>query len=333
VSLDKYYRQLELPGTASSADVKRAYRRLRAKYHPDRNKGREATVEPVFKRVQEAFEILIGEREPPVSRPVAASAEGRGKQTRSGEHRDPPPMRGANCLVELFVPLEAAIHGGEIDASYPVSGACRQCLERVSQCGSCYGSGKSVSGIRCAACAGTGRPLATDPCPTCLGTGVRTYRKSETVRIPPGTWDGQRLVVEGGGHPGLNGGPSGDVVFSVVILCGLAFRRNGPNIACEIQVDFVTATLGGSFEARILGRAHQIAIPPNTQAGTTIRLPGQGLTDRNGLRGDLTLQLALAVPSAASHLSDDERQRLREMFANAERRAMQAFVPRSQDNS
>lgn len=76
VSLDEYYRRLELPDTASPADVKRAYRRLRAKYHPDRNKGREATVEPVFKRIQEAFEILIGERKAPMAVPASDASSG-----------------------------------------------------------------------------------------------------------------------------------------------------------------------------------------------------------------------------------------------------------------
>jgi len=336
VGLDEYYRRLELPDTASPDDVTRAYRRLRAKYHPDRNKGRESIVEPAFKRVQEAFEILIGKREPRVPGPAAASASAsasasagsRGKTAPSREHRGLP-TRGASCLVRLFVPLEAAIHGGEVDVSYPLNGPCRECQERVSQCARCGGSGRSVSGMRCTACAGTGRPLTSDGCPTCLGTAVMTYRKSETVRIPPGAWDGQRLVVEGAGHPGLNGGPSGDAIFSVVIACGSAFRRNGLNLACEVQVDFVTATLGGNFEAQILGRVLQITIPPNARAGSTIRLLRHGLTDRNGSRGDLTLQLVLAMPAAVSHLSDHERQMLREMFADAEHRATQAIPPRS----
>lgn len=329
MSLDEYYRRLELPDTASPADVTRAYRRLRAKYHPDRNKGRESIVEPVFKRVQEAFEILIGKRAPRVSGPVAASAGSRSKEAPSREHRGPPPTRGASCPIRLFVPLEAAIHGGEVEVSYPVNGPCRQCQERVSQCARCCGSGQSVSGTRCTACLGTGRPLASDWCPTCLDAAVMTYRKCETVRIPPGAWDGQRLVVEGAGHPGPNGGPPGDAIFSVVIACGSAFRRNGLNLACDVQVDFVTATLGGSFEAQILGRALRMAIPPNAHPGSTIRLLRHGLTDRNGSRGDLTLQLVLTMPAAVSHLTDDERQRLREMFADAERRATQAVPPRS----
>lgn len=290
-------------------------------------------VEPVFKRVQEAFEILIGKREPreprvPGPAAAAASAGSRGKAAQSREHHWPS-TRGASCLVRLFVPLEAAIHGGEVDVSYPVNGPCRQCQERVSQCARCHGSGQSVSGMRCTACVGTGRPLASDWCPACLGTAVMTDRKSETVKVPPGAWDGQRLVVEGAGHPGLNGGPSGDAVFSVVIACGSAFRRKGLDLACEVQVDFVTATLGGIFEAQILGRSLRMTISPNAHPGSTIRLLRHGLTDRNGSRGDLTLQLVLTMPAAVSHLNDNERQRLREMFADAQRRATQEIPPRS----
>ncbi|WP_144150251.1 DnaJ C-terminal domain-containing protein [Paraburkholderia sp. BCC1885] len=329
MSLEEYYRRLDLPETASQADVKRAYRRLRAKYHPDRNKGREVSVEPVFKRIQEAFEILTGKRKAPL---VTASASTAGSErypdTAAREPRSGPPMRGANCLVELFVPLEAAIHGGEVEVSYAVNGPCRQCQQRGSECAPCYGSGQSVSGRRCSACGGTGRPPATDQCSMCRGSGIGTYRKSEAVKVPAGAWDGQRLVVEGGGHPGANGGPWGDAIFSVVIVCGADFHRDGLNLACEIQVDFVTATLGGSIEVPILGQPLQIAIAPNAHAGSTIRLPKRGLADRNGMRGDLTLQLVLTMPAAASYLSDDERQRLREMFADAERRAMHVAAPR-----
>ena len=330
VSLDEYYRRLELPETASPADVTRAYRRLRAKYHPDRNKGSESLVEPVFKRVQEAFEILIGKREPRVARPMptSTSAGSRGKAAPSREHRGPP-ARGASCLIRLFVPLEAAIHGGEVDVSYPVSGPCQQCQDRVSQCAHCYGSGQSVSGTRCAACVGTGRPLASHLCPACLGAAAMTYRKSETVKVPPGAWDGQRLVVEGAGHPGPNGGPPGDATFSVVIACGSAFRRDGLNLACDVQVDFVTATLGGYFEAHILGHALRLTISPNAHRGSTIRLLRHGLTDSIGTRGDLTLRLVLTMPAAVSHLTENERQALREMFAHAQRRATQAVPPRS----
>ena len=333
MSVDEYYRRLNLPGTASPADVKRAYRRLRAKYHPDRNKGRESIVEPVFKRIQEAFEILTGERKPPVRSPVGASAVDRDKEAPSHGRRGGPPMRGANCLIELFVPLEAAIHGGEVEASYPVKGPCLQCQERAAQCARCYGSGLSAAGARCLDCGGTGRPPTSEPCPTCLGTGSRTYRKSEAVKVPQGAWDGQRLVLEGGGHPGPNGGPAGDAICSVVIVCDAGFSRNGQNLACDIHVDFVTAMLGGSFDAQILGHALRLEIPPNAHAGSTIRLPGHGLTHRNGSRGDLTLHLVLAMPAAASHLTDDERQRLREIFADAERRARHAVPGLAQDNS
>lgn len=313
VSLDEYYRRLELPDTASPADVKRAYRRLRAKYHPDRNKGREATVEPVFKRIQEAFEILIGERKAPMavpaSEPAAPSPEpararawdwqwawgANASPEKEPEHRtyrSGPPMRGANCMTELFVPVEAAIHGGRVEVSYGVKGPCDHCHGHVR-----------------------GR------CPACCGKGMVSYRKCETVEVAPGAWDGQRVTVEGAGHLGANGGPAGDAIFSVVIVCSTAFRRDGLNIACDIEVDFMTAMLGGSYEAHVFGRPLPITIEPNSGSDAMIRLRAQGLSDRNGARGDLTLRVALTMPAAAIHLTEQERDRLREIFAQAQRRA------------
>lgn len=306
MSLDHYYRQLDLPSTASPADIKRAYRRLRAKYHPDRNKGREASVEPLFKRIQEAFEILTGERKAPIashSQPAPTQAGERYREAPPREPREPreprnrPPMRGANCIAELFVPLEAAIYGGDVQASYIVNGPCSHC----------HGHGS----IRC---------------PVCRGTRITALRKSEVIAIAPGAWDGQRLVVEGAGHPGAHGGAAGDAIFKVVIVCSSAFRRDGLNVACEVQVDCVTAILGGAFEAQVLGRQLQVTVAPNSQAGTAIRMRGLGLSDRHGSRGDLTVKLALCLPASTANLTDDERERLRELFAAAHRRAMQSIA-------
>ncbi|MGN6316628.1 DnaJ C-terminal domain-containing protein [Trinickia sp.] len=306
MSLDEYYRRLELPGTASPAEVKRAYRRLRAKYHPDRNKGREATVEPAFKRVQEAFEILIGERKAPVapSHSAPAPAQAREKERAREREKEPeteappreprsrPPMRGANCMTELFVPLETAIHGGEVEANYTVKGPCDRCQGHAS-----------------------------NRCPACHGTRIAIHRKSATVAIAAGAWDGQRIVVEGAGHPGSNGGAAGDAILSIAIVCSSAFRRDGLNLACEIQVDFVTAMLGGKLDVPVLGQPRQVTIPPNSQSGDTLRLRGQGLADRNGLRGDLMLQLVLTMPREAAHLTEEDRLSLRDMFARAQRRS------------
>jgi len=297
VSLDQYFRRLELPSTASPVEIKRAYRRLRAKYHPDRNKGREASVEPVFKRIQEAFEILIGERKAPMPSPQHGPAPAREKERDASppEPRSRPPMRGADCAAELFVPLEAAIYGGEVEATYMTKGPCLQCQGHASH-----------------------------RCPLCRGARVVAQRKRQTVKISPGAWDGQRYVVEGGGYAGVHGGVAGDAIFTVVIVCSAAFRRDGLNIACDIEVDFVKAVLGGVVETQVLGRALQVNIAPNVRSGSAIRLRGEGLTDRNGVRGDLTLNLALVMPAEASHLTDEERQRLHEMFAAARQRAMRA---------
>ncbi len=328
-SLAEYYRRLELPVTASSADVKRAYRRLRARYHPDRHKGREASVEPAFKRIQEAFEILAGKRAAPPStvsgssEPSPPPAHARADAAASPVHRGPP-LRGANCAVELFVPLEAALHGGDVEAGYAVKGPCRACQGRSACCAHCGGSGRLPSGMRCGACAGTGRPVSRSGCADCLGSGIAAARVTRTVAVAAGAWDGQRLVVEGAGHPGVNGGPAGDAIFTVAIVCGPGVRRDGLNLACELPVDFVTATLGGPYDAHVLGGARRLSIAPNAQPGSTLRLIGDGLADRSGARGTLTLHLVLTMPAGAAHLNADERHRLREMFAQAQRRAARA---------
>ncbi|WP_321897347.1 DnaJ C-terminal domain-containing protein [Paraburkholderia heleia] len=307
MSFEEYYRRLRLPETASPAEIKRAYRQLRAEYHPDRNKGREAAVEPVFKLIQEAFEILSGRRVAPAARTTGAA--GPASKTRNGEapprqRRAAPPMRGANCLVELFVPLEVALNGGGVQARYPVKGPCPACEQedRGALCEQCH------------------------------GTGVKTWRKSEVVEIPRGAWDGQRLVVAGGGHPGVGGGPSGDATFSVSIVCGPGFTRNGLDLACELPIECVTAMLGGSVQAKILGRTFEVDIPANANARAPIRLPGVGLADRHGVRGNLTLHLVLTMPAAAAHLTGAERQQLRDMFADAAHRASLSPGAGSQGN-
>ncbi len=354
VSLDEYYRRLHLPGNASPADVKRAYRRLRAKYHPDHNQGEESKVEAEFKRIQEAFEILSGEREPPsgVRAPSPDSARKAEPSPREqprehsasagqaqgakwsasgtwrayGSHDGPLPARGANRHDKLYVPVEIALNGGDVPTSYQVTEVCRRCHGMssrftVEQCSDCGGVGRLAGGARCGACAGTGRSTRNQWCPTCQNTGSENYWKTDTVSVPAGTWDGQKLVMPGGGFPGPNGGAAGDAILSVVVLCGSDFHRDGLNLTGSLHVDFVTATLGGPFDAKVLGRDLRIVIPPNAQQGSLIRLPAHGLSDGSGNRGDLRLHLVLAMPPAVEHLTSEQRQLFGEMFAEAARRS------------
>lgn len=350
MSLDEYYERLGLPSAASAAEIKRAYRRLRAQYHPDRNKGDELAVEPMFKGVQEAFEVLTGLRPAPMRAESASSAGPRRTEVRptrtpvdeprrgaaatgSGAWSDyyrasggPMPVRGANRHTQLHVPLDVALNGGEVLASYQVSETCRQCRgtsarATVLPCSSCAGYGTAYDGASCAACGGQGRMKNAHWCANCQSKGVEYQTKSQPVTVPPGAWDGQRIVVPGGGFPGVHGGQPGDATFTVVIVCGPGFQREGLHVSGELEVDFVTATLGGSFAARILGRELDIAIPANARHGSTIRLPARGLSDAAGNQGELRLRIVLVMPNAASHLNEEERRRFRELFAMAATRA------------
>ena len=353
VSLDEYYERLGLPNAASAAEIKRAYRRLRAQYHPDRNKGDESAVEPMFKGVQEAFEILTGQRQAPLRsepayadgmrrtdmRPARAPADDPRRGTGATDAGSwsnyyrasggPMPVRGANRHTQLHVPLDVALNGGEVLASYQVSETCRQCRgtsarASVMSCASCAGYGTTYDGASCAVCGGQGRMKNAHWCAKCQSKGVEYHTKSQPVTVPCGAWDGQRIVVPGGGFPGVHGGQPGDATFTVVIVCGPGYQREGLHLSGELEVDFVTATLGGGCSAKILGRDMDLTVPANAQPGSTIRLPAQGLSDASGNRGELRLRVVLVMPEAASHLTEEERRRFRELFAIATQRARSA---------
>lgn len=351
-NLDEYYKRLGLPNAASPAEIKRAYRRLRAKYHPDRNKGDESAVEPAFKRVQEAFEILTGKREPLSRTPAASHAHERAAEAR---HRSPAPqdaartarpasnpwagfassgplpVRGANRHTQLYVPIEVAMNGGDVPASYQVTATCRQCHgmsapHMVKPCEHCGGRGHLQNGTVCETCSGRGRVRSTQWCPACHNKGVELSPTSNAITVPPGAWDGQRLVVTGGGFPGLHGGPVGDAIFTIAILCGSDFQREGLDLSGDVEIDFVTATLGGPFDARMFGRDLRMTIPPNVRHGSIIRLPAHALSDSAGRRGELKLRIVLAMPQGAPHLTAEQRRLFQEMFDDAARRSASAAL-------
>jgi molecular chaperone DnaJ len=352
VSIGEYYKRLNLPETASPEEIKKAYRRLRAKYHPDLNKGSESNVEPVFKRIQEAFEVLTGARAPAAHDASTERKESRHAQTRPPppqtpranerdtrsnpwstasdrwqayrSNEDRPPMRGANRHDKLYVPLDIALNGGHVPTSYQITAPCRQCggmsaRFNAGPCGDCEGQGKTAHGARCGSCGGSGR-ATVDRCAACQNTGSESYWKTDQVAVPAGAWDGQQLTVPDGGFPGANGGTAGNAVLSIVILCGSDIERDGLNLTRELKVDYVTATLGGTFEAHLLGRHLRVAIPPNSAQGNVIRLPAHGLSDASGNQGELRLHVVLAMPEAAGYLTDEQRAQLKQMFDDAAQR-------------
>jgi molecular chaperone DnaJ len=371
VSIGEYYKRLDLPETASPDEIKRAYRRLRAKYHPDLNKGREASVEPVFKRIQEAFEVLTGTRAAAPGASTGAAAQGRGRPAGARQGHAAPaqshpqngaqkgsqagaqahsrdayaghsawaaagrwrtsdtadtaiPTRGANRHDKLYVPLEVALNGGTVPSSYQITVPCRQCggasaRWHAAPCDACGGQGRTADEAPCAACAGSGR-ASRIRCGACQGTGSESHWHTDNIAVPRGAWDGQQLTVTGGGLPGMHGGPSGDAILAVVILCGADFQRDGLHLSGTLQLDFVTATLGGPFATRMLDRELLIDVPPHCAQGSVIRLPGHGLSDASGNQGELRLQVTLAMPAYAAQLTAEERAQLRQIFADAARR-------------
>jgi molecular chaperone DnaJ len=191
-------------------------------------------------------------------------------------------------------------------------------------CEHCGGRGRLHEERVCEACAGRGRVKNTVWCAACNGKGVELLPKSNAIAVPPGAWDGQRLVVTGGGFPGLHGGAAGDAIFSIAILCGSDLQRDGLDLSANVEIDFVTATLGGPFDARVFGRDLRLTIPPNAKLGSIIRLPSHGLSDSAGRRGELKLRIVLVMPQEAAHLTVEQRRLFREMFDDAARRSASA---------
>ena len=342
-----YYEVLEVAKTASEAEIKKAYRRLAMKYHPDRNPG-DATAEDSFKEAKEAYEMLSD----PQKRAAYDQFGHAGvNQQQSGAGMDPGEafgdifgevfgdifgggrrgggrqvFRGADLRYELELDLEQAVfgHNSEID------------ITTLVECDPCGGNGaaKGTTPTRCATCGGTGQVriqqgffAVQQPCNRCKGRGMiiespcdgcygqGRVRKSRTlqVKIPAGVDTGDRSRLSGEGEAGRNGGPSGDLYVEVAVRKHAIFERDGADLSCEVPVTFTTAALGGEVEVPTLEGSAKIKVPAETQSGRMFRLRDQGVRPvRGGSRGDLYCRVVIETPV---NLSSEQKDLLRQFEA------------------
>ncbi len=342
-----YYEVLEVAKTASEAEIKKAYRRLAMKYHPDRNPG-DATAEDSFKEAKEAYEMLSD----PQKRAAYDQFGHAGvNQQQSGAGMDPGEafgdifgevfgdifgggrrgggrqvFRGADLRYELELDLEQAVfgHNSEID------------ITTLVECDPCGGNGaaKGTTPTRCATCGGTGQVriqqgffAVQQPCNRCKGRGMiiespcdgcygqGRVRKSRTlqVKIPAGVDTGDRIRLSGEGEAGRNGGPSGDLYVEVAVRKHAIFERDGADLSCEVPVTFTTAALGGEVEVPTLEGSAKIKVPAETQSGRMFRLRDQGVRPvRGGSRGDLYCRVVIETPV---NLSSEQKDLLRQFEA------------------
>jgi len=329
---------------ASEAEIKRAYRRLARRYHPDINPG-DQTAEARFRQILEAYETLID----PMRRsrydaghPVVADEgrpgsgfEGFDFSTRGVDYsatfgdlfadvltergaRQAPAQRGADLHTEMQVTFEEALSGGQRALTVTRRDHCRVCAgtgrTRVSTsaCHLCQGTGavRSVRGHMvfsrsCGACGGTGQQRPR-PCDPCAGTGHETRSETASVRIPPGVADGDRLRVPGKGNVGAGGGPAGDLYVTVKVGSHPVFRRDGDDLLMSVPVAVHEAALGARVEVRTLEGTARLKVPPGTQTGQRFRLRGHGApSTRNGQRGDLIVEVHIMLPKLLDERSKE----------------------------
>lgn len=340
-----FYILLGVKREATPADIKRAYRRLARRYHPDINPGdREAAAR--FQQIVNAYETLI---DPDRRRLYDAGSLGtatesnaygfagfdfsatadRQRATTFGElfedvfarrtaRQQTAPSRGADLRVKASLSFEDAWRGTELRTTLTRQDTCRTCagsgVHRTmeTRCLTCEGTGtvRSVRGHmvfakRCAPCSGTGRRQYL-ACPACQGQGVETRSETVTVQIPAGVADGARIRVPGKGHAGVRGGPHGDLYIDVEVRPHPLYERRADDLFYLVPVAIHEAALGAKMEIPTPDGPARLRIPPGTQSGQRFRLRGRGAPSaRDGRRGDLVVEIRLMLPTVLDERSKE----------------------------
>ena len=327
-----FYTLLGVSRNADQAEIKKAYRRLAMKHHPDRNDG-DTGSEGLFKEIKEAYEVLSdpqkrarydqfgkaglsgaagggahpGDAFGDIFGDVFGDIFGGGRR-RGGAGRQV--FRGADLRYGLSMTLEQVVFGDDVKIDIAKQTNCGECDGKGSakgsspeQCGTCNGVGQvrmqqgffSVQQA-CPKCRGRGEVI-TNPCNKCSGSGRVHESKSLSVKVPPGVDEGDRIRLSGEGEPGQNGGPSGDLYVEIEVRPHAIFTRDGSHLLCDVPIGFGVAALGGKVEVPTLGGEVSLKIPPGTQSGERFRLRGKGVKPvRGGSVGDLYCTTIVETP-------------------------------------
>ena len=342
-----YYEVLGVNKDANDDEIKKAYRKLAMKFHPDRNPDN-PKAEDHFKEAKEAYEILSDAKKRSaydqyghagidqqagmggaggfsggfadafgdIFGDIFGGAGGRGGRSNV--------YRGADLRYNLEISLEEAARGTETKIRIPTMAECETCRgsgakagTKPETCPTCAGHGqvRMQQGFfsiqqACPKCHGSGKMIPT-PCPTCQGAGRTKQHKTLVVKIPSGVDEGDRIRLSGEGEDGVNGGPPGDLYVVIQIKPHSVFQRDHDDLHCEMPISFTAAALGGEIDIPTLDGHAKIKIPAETQSGKVFRLRGKGIKGvRSSTHGDLLCHMVVETPV---NLTERQKELLREL--------------------
>ncbi|WP_366654086.1 molecular chaperone DnaJ [Fodinicurvata sp. EGI_FJ10296] len=341
-----YYELLGVSQSASADEIKKAYRKMAMKYHPDRNPD-DAEAEARFKEVSEAYEVLKDDQKRAAydryghaafeEGGAGAGAGGAGfgggfadifeemfGEAMGGRRSRRGTGRGADLRYNMEITLEEAFAGKQSSIRVPTSVTCEACDgdgaepgTEPTACPTCRGAGKvrAQQGFftierTCPTCAGMGRVIS-NPCKACSGAGRVRQEKSLQVTIPAGVDDGTRIRLAGEGEAGMRGAAPGDLYIFLSVKPHRFFSREGADIYCKVPVPMTKAALGGSVDVPTIdGSRAKVTVPAGSQPGTQFRLKGKGMSLlRSNQRGDMYVQLQVEIPVS---LTKQQKQLLEE---------------------
>ena len=340
-----YYEVLGVSRSATDEEIKKAFRKLAFKYHPDRN--RDDGAEGRFKEVNEAYEVLSDTNKRAAYDQFGHSgAEGFftrgfegfdfggfgdifdaffGGMTYATRHA---PQRGADRHYQITIAFEEAAFGGEKEINIKRTEVCSLCYgtgakpgSQPSRCANCNGTGqvrrvqrslfgRFINSTVCEQCHGEGKVI-TESCPQCRGAGREKQQRRISIKIPAGVEDGSQIRLSGEGDAGMRGGSSGDLYVSLKVLKHEFFTRDGDDILYELPINFAQAALGNEVEVPTLYGEPKLSIPAGSQTGKEFRLKNKGIAHlhRNG-RGDQIVRLLVVTPES---LTKEQRKLFQEL--------------------
>ncbi|MGD0714602.1 MAG: molecular chaperone DnaJ [Gaiellaceae bacterium] len=330
------YDTLGVPKNASQDEIKKAYRKLARKHHPDANAG-DKQAEERFKEIQHAYDVLSDPEKRKAydrfgaqnGRPGAGGTNvdfgnidfgdlgdlfggifgglgGRGPGGRPQRQ----PLHGNDVEAEVHLSFEDSLRGAEAKVPVELMTVCSQCGGTGAQpgtapviCPECNGRGVRVESQGlfalsqpCPRCRGNGTVIE-QPCPKCKGSGRERRIKTYAVKIKPGVKDGTRIRLKGKGEPGENGGPNGDLIVVTRVTASPTYERRGDDLVVQVPVSYATAALGGSVEVPTPEGPVSLKIPSGSEDGKLLRIKGRGAPKLSGSgKGDVLARVRIQVP-------------------------------------